>query len=1248
MDAPSACWASQHDDQRLLVDYADRSQNLKTDRIKLHTKEIPLRLRNQKRNSWLSLQKTLREAECKRRRSKWSSAFPIGQQEATQIVERNCNRIDTRAFGKQNKVRPNQKLLSIQRENSSEPPKVQNSNSFSVASLDSTSIRVKLPMASTTLEASNFLPTSKPLVTSLHEENGFDDIASKLFFSTSADMETTGEARSTYSLLSHDVFDRYCTHTAEGVCAEYPSNEFLTAPNNAAEGRTSFDVQIEDEFASTVNFQTEISNRLGSCVTHPVDLTQNSDVEDDFDFDIGLFKGGRGLLQTDGPEEGKLKKIGRKKSVKQGVQENWAKNGPKQLRVEQKREEEKHIQKGKFIVATNKEQERPIQEAHGLSQEQLQDKQKCWSLQTSVKEPSRIHSATGLAEITWQNKPVENSSALPKEQTRTEEAFGFGAIGISAQRGRDDARPTRVVQDMENMALNHRLNEEMVNKPFLQADISSDDDADQKHKVSYPFCKDSEDDDLINRNSRGFLMLRGHGQILKNCDAHSDWEEEIELPVIQEEAGKKEAAQVRGLNNDLRDIQKHADIGDRVQVNPCNTHANKVASNRAKEVRDSSSADHREFFLNGSHKGVSKDRLGIETHIRADGLGNVSYYPQFPGAKTSNRFLFKSKKDDGSASRTAQFDTAVNNCAPKSKANQVTVSGWDICQGIIPKECFSAATYAKETIQGMKNPIMSVNEEKGQAEQGLKEDLEEMERARRKTEENMPQWPKDMEREDKVPEPGHRLQKLAQHGQVYGRDAEDLEDRRILKAHREREEGARQRKATQGAHTNSWSQCTKSSSLFRRGRQSGVKAGGSHINYSPFAHVRTPRGEEAEPDVQQKRAQALFQWRKSGMTYAEIRKRWCQLTGRVKSGHALRSYYDRLCETIEGPNELQKQPKRDIGQVHNSQGFDDEQVILGQAPNPIKRVRFDERPRIREYYPDKSSEDAENLTLHGPPILEPQAPRQSPYRGGGKDMELVEKLYKERQSNNFSEEKDETESISEEEGLEVATKREESPITEADLTHWTYGVYRKGWTSDEDEDEDEVPWVQCGDVYSSLHVANMSAGREVLQQRDSPHPMFPNPEEFRVSKDEHGLQNYFVETEGFCVKVRVGRILRTTRDGISPKTKTGWLKKVVYEVKYETGEILHEGGAKVKSLPELFTILEQANQEAATQLIDLSVPAKSQKVDEVQKRIAIQKQLDDYIAGLDGNMDLFSVEGDEDTGVKVWIEERFLRGPRNI
>ncbi|KAI9659323.1 MAG: hypothetical protein M1821_001581 [Bathelium mastoideum] len=1225
MARTSPYWANHYDDHWLLIEYANRGRRRKLDRLKARRKDISPELRTQKRKDWNAFMKTVQASG----QESSGPKPPISQTRHESILgpKETDDRI-AKATGKQAPSILRHKVLHAESTDSRQSSQDQSSTVPPTRIANSRPNRASPSTSPATLDAPTSLLIPGPSPSSLDRkgsDSGHVAIPSgsnSVFPSQTPSRLSLAVARNdSQHSVSRPVIqsppEQYAYEIAKSFTSGQRSAESMSVATKPIESRPNYSDRCKREVERSSFIKPLGNSEPGSREQKPIDLTEEPDDELGSSLGSGFF-GTTGRLPK--PDESKNWK-GREEKRKKEEQPQDAKQGLGRAKEKGRRQ-------------LNDKQTQQKQEAENENQEkETSGKQKEEKLAWQKRQPEH---GRGLIE----QKP-ENSFLIPKERSaedlltnwRTRDAPPSDhfesqlkplatqpRVGAFDNADQQDASPKRAEHCLSDPPRRYGA----MARTFQQDDSDSDSSKGQSDQPTTSACDGDERRRILGLKclSATELTASSFCQNEQMQDEQGAWHKELTLPIF-DRVSSQGNAEARGMDINRPNSEQRI----RLEERPCmNTEsAEDTITGTIDFNKDLSSAPSicGAQLPEGSPSPAQNDTSAAEIPSRADGLGNISYYPHFPGSKTSNRHLFTPKESCESSPGTTPVRATSQTISTVNHVGHVTTYMNDQSLFITQEENRPARKVGAEIegAVGMEKMMGKTQNIRGQKFEG-----------------------------GKAPQMGLSDRSKEQWKQKLDREAEDREERRALLARRESEDIGRRRNAVRRFHQDETPQHSgddgRTKKALAPGRWPEGRAQGLQPDYSPFANVPPARGDEADPETQQKRAEALFQWRQEGLFYREIIKRWTQLTGRTRGERTLRAYYERLCESI-GALGVWNEPKKRSSEPGGLSRFDSEQVISSPHNRPCKRVRFDERPRIREFSRDKSSSHDDEPNARSHPVLEQAEAQRLPIVHGGKNMKLVERLYRERQEEQQTDEQDSIDESSPEEESSAKTARKQSPITDADLTYWAYVVQRKEWSIEEDN-EDDTPWTQCGDVYSSLHVANMTAGKEILQQRGAPHPMFPDPDKWEVCKDENGLQNYLVVLDDYCVMVRVDRILRTTRDGIAPDTKVGWLKKAVYEVKYETGESLSQGQQEVRVIPELFTIPGQANREAANKLIDLSVPPKSQRIEDVQKRIESRKQLDGFLVTLDGAKGLFEAEDDEEKGVKVWVEKRYLRGPRNI
>ena len=260
--------------------------------------------------------------------------------------------------------------------------------------------------------------------------------------------------------------------------------------------------------------------------------------------------------------------------------------------------------------------------------------------------------------------------------------------------------------------------------------------------------------------------------------------------------------------------------------------------------------------------------------------------------------------------------------------------------------------------------------------------------------------------------------------------------------------------------------------------------------------------------------------------------------------------------------------------------------------------------------------------------------------------------------------------------------RPESPATSEDICYWEYQIKRRNWLAgdaneDLDYDSEEVEslaeWTVVGSkTYSSLQQANYAAGQEVFRERYGC-ALGPDIRQWTYRLNENDMAEYYGSSHDNRrhFKVIVDRFLRNPTSGLLPESKIGWLSKRVYEIKQrifaaqvvsEGVEISGKSNEEMETLlpvpvitdeevlDGLYTILDQANREAGRMLLNMMTKPDSSRIDDQIYRVEAQKQMREKLNQLEVSNTTFSETAmlPDNRKIMIWVEQRQLKGPRNI
>lgn len=244
-------------------------------------------------------------------------------------------------------------------------------------------------------------------------------------------------------------------------------------------------------------------------------------------------------------------------------------------------------------------------------------------------------------------------------------------------------------------------------------------------------------------------------------------------------------------------------------------------------------------------------------------------------------------------------------------------------------------------------------------------------------------------------------------------------------------------------------------------------------------------------------------------------------------------------------------------------------------------------------------------------------------------------------------------------------------ILQGDLSYHEYTVKRKVWSTDDEEPEDDEDGTTliC-QRYHSKRQANAAATQELLHHSGDGICIDPSTSfQFSHTTNEHGLANLCASVPNGNIKVWVERGLRSVykTKALPALEASDFLPKQVYIVRQETrvaaaGQAQAEVGAgagaeagdaartEVEDVGCVYTTLDLANSAAAARLLDKTFSSTARRIDEVEaQKLQARIPLDIIVDDLREKKEPFCVEDENMEGqtIKVWVEERELRGARN-
>ncbi|TKA63935.1 hypothetical protein B0A49_10309 [Cryomyces minteri] len=421
-----------------------------------------------------------------------------------------------------------------------------------------------------------------------------------------------------------------------------------------------------------------------------------------------------------------------------------------------------------------------------------------------------------------------------------------------------------------------------------------------------------------------------------------------------------------------------------------------------------------------------------------------------------------------------------------------------------------------------------------------------------------------------------------------------------------------------------------------------------HLSVDPKGTSRNKKAQkEAEMD------DLLFSWYDNGIEWKKVHALWLRHGGKAITLSGLQKRCHRYARERAG---LPSHPRSNRPQQLSTP------VNEGDARQAGTRAATD---RAGKKFVLPSVEPSNLARVEVEP--EPRVSFQRPTVGGksidpNQVAEWIARLDAEKEALDIDieNEDEESESYSDSEGAsEKEAERETSPITDQDVVHHVYYVKRRQWAIG--TAEEESAWHQCNGTFTSLGEANAAAGQEVLMERQGLE-IWKNVLKHQFESDEYGMAHYDTTSETGHLQVRVERQLRDFSAGILPTSKIGWLRKKLYDIVEKTtttstavkADDAFEEGEKTTTITMqnaggIYTTLEHANLDASRRVLALAqkVKAQSQRIDDVNKR---KEDMKERLEGLNNEKRAFveKVEIDEDTMVEIWVQERELKGPRNI
>lgn len=243
-------------------------------------------------------------------------------------------------------------------------------------------------------------------------------------------------------------------------------------------------------------------------------------------------------------------------------------------------------------------------------------------------------------------------------------------------------------------------------------------------------------------------------------------------------------------------------------------------------------------------------------------------------------------------------------------------------------------------------------------------------------------------------------------------------------------------------------------------------------------------------------------------------------------------------------------------------------------------------------------------------------------------------------------------------------------IQEEELSYFVYTVFRKQWSHDQEEPDDDTK-IGCGN-YTYLNEANLSVTNEILRPHGNASAIKIDPDQDRSLHQGTGEFNMAwaqLDVPGGHVKVWVERQLHTEFEGKLPLFEDkGILYKQVWAIRQETTTAAPASTADtsipalttaIEEADEIYTTFDLANHKANEKVFgmlwpeaDPSTPGSSARkttLSAVKAKEDARQDRKQKLESLEDRRELFSeeIEREDGTKVKVFVVQKTVTGPRN-
>lgn len=244
-------------------------------------------------------------------------------------------------------------------------------------------------------------------------------------------------------------------------------------------------------------------------------------------------------------------------------------------------------------------------------------------------------------------------------------------------------------------------------------------------------------------------------------------------------------------------------------------------------------------------------------------------------------------------------------------------------------------------------------------------------------------------------------------------------------------------------------------------------------------------------------------------------------------------------------------------------------------------------------------------------------------------------------------------------------------IQEEELSYFVYTVFRKQWSNDEEEPDDDTK-IGCGN-FTYLNEANVAVTNEILRPHGNASAIKIDPNQDRSLHQgmrEFNMAWAQLDVPDGHVKVWVERQLHTEFEGKLPLFEDkGILYKQVWAIRKETTPAAAPASttdtttpavlATIEEADEIYTTFDLANHKANEKVFNMLWPeepaatpgssARKTTLSAVKAKEDARQERKQKLESLEDRRELFAEEIDREDGtkVKVFVVQKTVTGPRN-